>query len=98
MSDWGTQNATPTRIIQWEYSWINGKKGNNDKHGKHCHEKQKKIPRFVVSVDAMLGNEALNVLTNLSLIISEKLKNSFCMCVAGLMSGSKSRSRDHTPV
>ena len=75
MSDWGTQNATPTGTIQWENFWINSKKDNIDKHGKHCHQKKKKSWSFI-SVDGMIGTETLTVLTNLSRIISEKMEES----------------------
>ena len=43
--------------------WENQKK---DKHGKKCHEKQKKFPPFVLSIDGMIGKEALVVLENVS--------------------------------
>ena len=33
-----------------------------DKHGKHCHEQRKVFPPFVLSVDVMVGREALGVL------------------------------------
>ena len=45
--------------------WDNKKK---DKHGKHRHKQQGKI--FDLSVDVMLGNEALVILTTLSWIIA----------------------------
>ena len=33
-----------------------------DKHGKHCHDQQKQFSPFVLSVDGMLGREALVIL------------------------------------
>ena len=45
------------------YLW---EKENKDKHGKHFHEKWKHFYPFVLSVDDMLGKEALVVRTNLS--------------------------------
>ena len=41
-------------------------KVNKDKYGKHCHEQRKYFSLFVLSVDGMIGKEALVVLTNLS--------------------------------
>ena len=38
---------------------------NKDKHGKECHDQQKYFSPFIISVDDMLGREALVVLTNL---------------------------------
>ena len=49
--------------------WENTKK---DKHGKHCHEQQKKFSPFVLSVDGILGSEALVVLSQLSQFMAEK--------------------------
>ena len=43
--------------------WVNIKK---DKHGKNCHYQQKHFTLFVLSVDGMLGREALVVLSQLS--------------------------------
>ena len=44
------------------------------KHSKHCHYQRKHFSLFLLSVDGMLGKEALVVLTNLSRLISTKLK------------------------
>ena len=49
--------------------WENIKK---DKHGNHCHNQRKYFLLFVLSVDGMLGREALSVLFQLSQVISEK--------------------------
>ena len=43
-----------------------GEKGKNCKHSKHFHEQQKHLYLFVLSVDVMLGKEALVVILNLS--------------------------------
>ena len=43
--------------------WENIKK---DKHGKHCHDQQKMFSPFIISVDGMLGREALAVLYQFS--------------------------------
>ena len=48
-------------------------KTNKYKHGKHCHEKRKHFSPFVISVDGMLGKEALVVLANLSRLTAEKM-------------------------
>ena len=37
-----------------------------DKQGNDCHEQQKHFSLFVLSIDGMLGREALVVLENLS--------------------------------
>ena len=42
------------------------KKEKKDKHGKHCNEQRKKKSPFFLSIDGMLGKEALVVLANLS--------------------------------
>ena len=43
------------------------------KHGNNCHKKWKHISRFVLSVDGMLGREALVILTNLSQLMAAKM-------------------------
>ena len=43
--------------------WENIKK---DKHGNHCNNQQKHFSPFVLSVDEILGREALVVLAQLS--------------------------------
>ena len=48
-------------------------KENKYKQVKHCHEKWKNSP-FVLLLNGMLGKEALAVLTNLSQLMAEKLK------------------------
>ena len=45
-----------------------------DKHGNHCHKQQKHFSPFVLSVDGMLGKEALIVLTNLIRLMAKKLE------------------------
>ena len=37
-----------------------------DNHGKHCHDHQKYFSPFVISMDGMIGREALVVLSQLS--------------------------------
>ena len=49
--------------------WENTKK---DKHDKHCHNEQKHFSLFSLSVDGMLGREALVFLSQLSLLMEEK--------------------------
>ena len=44
-----------------------------DKHGKHCHDQRKHFSPFVLSVDGMLGREALVVLANLNQIMAAKM-------------------------
>ena len=41
--------------------------------GKHFHEQQKYVYPFVLSVDGMLGNQALVVLVNLSQLMADKM-------------------------
>ena len=43
-----------------------------DDQGKHCHNQQKHYSPFVISVDRMLGREALVLLSKLSGIMAEK--------------------------
>ena len=49
--------------------WENIKKY---KDGKHCHDQQKHFSPFVLSVDGMLGREALVLISQLSRFMSEK--------------------------
>ena len=53
-------------LARWE-------KRKKDKHGKHCHEQQRYFSPFVLSVDEMLGKEALVVLASLSRIMAAKM-------------------------
>ena len=55
-----------TLMARWE-------KMKKDKHGKHCHEQRKHFSPFALSVDGMLGREALVVLANLSRLIAVKM-------------------------
>ena len=43
----------------------------NYKHGNHCHNQWKMFFLFVISVDEMLGREALVLLLQLSLFVAE---------------------------
>ena len=45
-----------------------------DNHDKHFHKKHKHLSLFAVSVDGMIRNEALVILTNLSRIMAEKIE------------------------
>ena len=45
---------------------------NNDKQGKHCNDQRKHFSLFVLSVDVMLGREALVVLSQLILVMAEE--------------------------
>ena len=49
--------------------WENIKK---DKHGKNCNDQRKMFLPFVLSVDGILGREALFVLSQLSRFMAEK--------------------------
>ena len=53
-------------LDQWE-------KIKKDNHGKHCHNQLKQFSTFVLSVDGMLGREALVLLANLSQLIAAKM-------------------------
>ena len=45
-----------------------------DKHSKHCNDQQKHFLQFFLSVDRMLGREALVFLYQLSRVMEEKRK------------------------
>ena len=47
--------------------WENIKK---DEHGKHCHDQRKQFLPFVLSVEGILGREALVVLSQLSRVMA----------------------------
>ena len=44
----------------------------NDKHFKHCYDQRKHFSPFVLSIDGILGKEALVVLANLSQLMAKK--------------------------
>ena len=46
---------------------------NKDKHGKNCHNQQKHIPPFVLSIDGMVWREDLVALAQLSQNMAEKM-------------------------
>ena len=48
-------------------------KRKKDKNGKHCHKQRKSISPSVLSVDGMLGMEALVILANLSQLMAAKM-------------------------
>ena len=52
-------------LAMWE-------KINKDKHGKHYHYQRTLFSPFVISVDEMLGREALVLLSQLSQVMAEK--------------------------
>ena len=52
-------------------------KQNKDKSRKNCHDQWKHFYLFVLSVNDMLGKEALFVLTNLSQLMVENSRNPF---------------------
>ena len=52
-------------LARWE-------KIKKDKHGKHCHGQRKYFSPFVLSVDRILGREALVMLYQLSRVMAEK--------------------------
>ena len=66
-ADAETYNYEPMKSLPSR--WENTKK---DKHGKHCHNKQKLFLPFVLSVDGILGKEALVVISKLSRVMAEK--------------------------
>ena len=49
-------------------------KEKKDKHGKHCHKERKYFSPFALSVDGMLGKEALVLLVNLSRLVAAKME------------------------
>ena len=51
--------------------WEHIKKYN---HGKHCHDQRKNVSLFVLSVDGMLWREALDVLSQFSRFMAEKME------------------------
>ena len=64
-----TYNHEPIDKLQdhWENQ-------NKYKHDKHCTYQWNLFSQFFLSVDGMLGKEDLFILTNLSRIMAEKLK------------------------
>ena len=44
-----------------------------DKHSKNCHKQREQFSPFVLSVDGILGKEALVVLANLSQLMESKM-------------------------
>ena len=44
-----------------------------DKHGKHCYNQWKHFTKFVLSIDCILGREALAVLAKLIRMMAEKM-------------------------
>ena len=55
----------PTLLARWE-------KIKTDKHGKHRNNQRKHFSPFVLSVDGLLGREALVVISQLSEVMAEK--------------------------
>ena len=53
--------------------WDNQSKDNN---GNHCHKQLKHFSLFVLSIDGMIGKEALVLLTSLSQLMAEKMDKS----------------------
>ena len=45
-----------------------------DRHSKHCHNQQNQFSPFVLSVDGMLGMEALVLMSQLSQFMAEKME------------------------
>ena len=58
-------------LAQWE----NIKKY---KHGKHFHDQQKHFSPFALSVDGMLGREALVVISQLIRVVAAKRDKTLC--------------------
>ena len=73
------------------------KKEKKNKHGNHYHNQYKMFSEFVLSEDGMIGNEDPSVLSNLSQLMAEKLRNQFHTYVVGSTVGSQSRSRGRAP-
>ena len=54
---------------------------NKDKHGNQCHNQRKMFSSFFISVDGMLGKEALVIVANLSQLMADKMDESIShMC------------------
>ena len=49
--------------------WENIKK---DKHGKHCNDQRRYVSLFVLSVDGIIGREALVVISQMSRLMAYK--------------------------
>ena len=64
-SDADTYKYEPMTVLLTR--WENIKK---DKHGKHCNNQRKHVLPFVLSVDVMLGREALVVISQLRRVIA----------------------------
>ena len=61
-------------------------KENRDNSGNQLHEQRKHVYQFFLSVDGILGKEALVVLPNVSRLMAEKLEKPIshvCGCVNG---------------
>ena len=65
----------PTGLSQWRSSWIVREKNNKYKNGKHCHDQRKHFYMFLISVDVMLGKEALVVHANLIQLMAANMDN-----------------------
>ena len=68
-ADTDTYNYYPTTLLlaRWE-------KIKKNKHGKHCHDQQKHFSPFVLSVDGMIGREAVIVHSQSSRVMAKKRK------------------------
>ena len=60
--------------------WETIKKYN---HCNHYHDQWKYFYPFLISVNDIIGREAVVILAQLSQIMAEKCTNPFCTCVAG---------------
>ena len=57
-------------LARWE-------KEKKDKHGNNSHKQRKYFFPFSLSVDDMIGKEAILILTNLSRLVATKIKHVF---------------------
>ena len=60
-----TYEPMTSLLVRWE-------KIKKDNHDKHCHNQQKHFSPFVLSVDILLGREALVVISQLIRYMPEK--------------------------
>ena len=67
-----TDNYTYKNDLMYKILTRREKKQTNN-HGKRCHKQWKHFNPFFLSVDVMLGKEALVVLMNLSQLMTEKM-------------------------
>ena len=75
-TDYYIFDPIPALLAMWE-------KINKGKHDNNCHNQQKHFSMNVISVNSILGREALAVLPSLSQLVAEKWTNLLFTCRDG---------------